>query len=83
VRRATPLGEVRMQRAMLKKDVEFKVLGQKHKVMGKVGQIVAIERHQTQPGVFIIWWHLDYKRTRRDAKYATIPGIELPDTVDL
>ena len=78
-----PLGEVRMQRAVLKKEVEFKVLGQEQKIRGKVGQKVAIERHQTQPGVFIIWWHLDYKRTRRDAKYATIPGIELSDTVDL
>ena len=83
MRRSRFLGEVRMQRAVLKKPVEFKVLGQDMKVKGEVGQKVAIERHQTQPGVFIIWWHLDYKRTRRDAKYATIPGIELPDTVDL
>ena len=72
-----------MRRATLRKPVEFKVLGQDQKVIGKVGQTVAVERHQTQPGVFIIWWHLDYKRTRRDAKYATIPGIELPDTVHL
>jgi hypothetical protein len=83
VRRSKLLGEVRMQRATLKRPVEFKVLGQDQKVTGKVGQKVAVERHQTQPGVFIIWWHLDYKRTRTDAKYATIPGIELPNTVDL
>jgi hypothetical protein len=72
-----------VRRAILKKPVEFKVLGQDQKVMGKIGQTVAVERHQTQPGVWIVWWHLDYKRTRTDAKYATIPGIELPDTVDL
>ncbi len=83
MRRSTFLGEVRMQRAVLKKPVVFKVLGQDQKIIGKVGQIVAIERHQAQPGVFIIWWHLEYKRTRPDAKYATIPGIELLDTVDL
>jgi hypothetical protein len=72
-----------MQPARLKKPVEFKVLGQDLKVMGKIGQKVAVERHQTQPGVFIIWWHRTYDRSRRDAKYATIPGIELPGTVDL
>ena len=71
-----------MKRAVLKKAVEFKVLGKDEKVWGKAGQVVAIDRHQTQPGVFIIWWHLDYKRTRTDAKYATIPAIELPDTVE-
>jgi hypothetical protein len=83
VRRSKFLGEVRMQRAVLKKPVEFKVLGQDVRVMGEVGQTVAVERHQTQPGVFIIWWHLNYSRTRVGAKYAIIPGIELPDTVDL
>ena len=82
MKRFRPLGEVRMKRAVLKKPVEFKVLGKDEKVMGKVGQVVAIERHQTQPGCFIIWWHLDYKRTRTDAKYVTIPASELPDTVE-